>query len=416
MTTTRRDFLKHSLAAGSLVAWGLTVPDFLSRTACAAPNADKAGAKDTILVVVQLTGGNDGLNTVIPFKDAEYAKLRPTLKHRRRTRSRSSTTRSACTRRWTAWPSCCRTTPCASCRASAIPNPSQSHFRSMDIWQAASTAETLTEGWIGKALQGTARRAVVPPGRQQRSRAAGPDRRAGARAVDHVAGGFPAAARRRQRRRQEGPARRHREAPPSRQRQAGPARLRAAHRRQHLRQQPAPAGDRQELPAEGRRIRRRRWPTGSSWRPSSSTPASAPASSTSRSTASTRTPARRTTHANLLRAAVRRDDGLLQGPGGARPQGPRADDDVLRVRPAGQGERQPGTDHGSAAPMLLVGGKVKAGVVGEHPSLTKLEMGNLKHHTDFRQVYAADPRRWLGVPARTCWAEVRAGESSRRDR
>ena len=33
------------------------------------------------------------------------------------------------------------------------PNPSQSHFRSMDIWQAASTAETLTEGWIGKALK-----------------------------------------------------------------------------------------------------------------------------------------------------------------------------------------------------------------------------------------------------------------------
>src|SRR5262249_7766816 len=33
------------------------------------------------------------------------------------------------------------------------PNPSQSHFRSMDIWQAASTAETLSEGWLGKALR-----------------------------------------------------------------------------------------------------------------------------------------------------------------------------------------------------------------------------------------------------------------------
>src|SRR5262249_35948260 len=33
------------------------------------------------------------------------------------------------------------------------PNPSQSHFRSMDIWQAASTAENLTEGWIGKSLK-----------------------------------------------------------------------------------------------------------------------------------------------------------------------------------------------------------------------------------------------------------------------
>ncbi len=55
----RRDFLKTS----SLVAMGLTVPAFLSRTALAAPPSDKAGAKDTILVVIQLTGGNDGLNT-----------------------------------------------------------------------------------------------------------------------------------------------------------------------------------------------------------------------------------------------------------------------------------------------------------------------------------------------------------------
>jgi uncharacterized protein (DUF1501 family) len=58
-----------------------------------------------------------------------------------------------------------------------------------------------------------------------------------------------------------------------------------------------------------------------------------------------------------------------------------------------------GTDHGSAAPMFLVGGKVKAGAVGKHPSLTELEMGNLKHHTDFRQVYAAILDQWLGVPS-----------------
>src|SRR5437764_11366888 len=79
MNTTRRDFLRTSLASGSLMACGLTVPEFLSRTAEAAAKSDKPGAKDTILVVVQLTGGNDGLNTVIPFKDPEYFKLRPTL-------------------------------------------------------------------------------------------------------------------------------------------------------------------------------------------------------------------------------------------------------------------------------------------------------------------------------------------------
>ena len=59
-----------------------------------------------------------------------------------------------------------------------------------------------------------------------------------------------------------------------------------------------------------------------------------------------------------------------------------------------------GTDHGSGAPMFLVGGKVKAGVVGEHPSLTKLEDGNLAHAIDFRRVYAAVLDRWLGVDSK----------------
>src|SRR5436305_12710312 len=76
MSPTRRDFLKTS----SLVALGSTVPGFVSRTAAQAPTADRPGARDTILVVVQLTGGNDGLNTVIPFRDDHYARLRPTLR------------------------------------------------------------------------------------------------------------------------------------------------------------------------------------------------------------------------------------------------------------------------------------------------------------------------------------------------
>jgi len=59
-----------------------------------------------------------------------------------------------------------------------------------------------------------------------------------------------------------------------------------------------------------------------------------------------------------------------------------------------------GTDHGSAAPMLLIGGKVKTGVVGKHPSLTGVTMGNLKHSIDFRQVYATLLEQWLGVPSK----------------
>lgn len=56
-----------------------------------------------------------------------------------------------------------------------------------------------------------------------------------------------------------------------------------------------------------------------------------------------------------------------------------------------------GTDHGTAAPMFLIGGGVKGGIIGDHPSLTDLDYGNLKWHTDFRSVYATVLERWLGV-------------------
>src|SRR2546423_3928872 len=154
MSPTRRDFLKSSLATGSLVSWGLTVPTFLSRTAAAAPPSGKAGAKDTILVVVQLTGGNDGLNTVIPFADAEYYKLRPTIQvPKNQVRKLNDS--------FGLHPSMEGLAGLhqdgALCVVQGVgyPTPSQSHFRSMDIWQAASSAETLSEGWLGKTLKNT---------------------------------------------------------------------------------------------------------------------------------------------------------------------------------------------------------------------------------------------------------------------
>lgn len=55
-----------------------------------------------------------------------------------------------------------------------------------------------------------------------------------------------------------------------------------------------------------------------------------------------------------------------------------------------------GTDHGTAMPLFIVGGKVKGGVYGSHPSLTDLDNGDLKHSMDFRSVYATVLERWLG--------------------
>jgi len=58
-----------------------------------------------------------------------------------------------------------------------------------------------------------------------------------------------------------------------------------------------------------------------------------------------------------------------------------------------------GTDHGAAAPMFVLGGAVKAGLCGKYPSLTDLDHGDLKFNTDFRSVYGTVLDRWLKAPS-----------------
>src|SRR4051794_25201600 len=72
----RRQFIAKSLKTSPLVALAAAAPGFVTRTARAA----EVGAKDTVLVVLEMTGGNDGLNTVVPYDDDLYHKARPTLR------------------------------------------------------------------------------------------------------------------------------------------------------------------------------------------------------------------------------------------------------------------------------------------------------------------------------------------------
>src|SRR5205823_10555474 len=59
-----------------------------------------------------------------------------------------------------------------------------------------------------------------------------------------------------------------------------------------------------------------------------------------------------------------------------------------------------GTDHGAASCLFVAGPSVKGGVVGAHPSLTDLDAGDLKYHTDFRRVYATQLDGWLGCDSK----------------
>jgi uncharacterized protein (DUF1501 family) len=58
-----------------------------------------------------------------------------------------------------------------------------------------------------------------------------------------------------------------------------------------------------------------------------------------------------------------------------------------------------GTDHGTAMPLFALGGTVKGGIYGEHPSLTDLDHGDLRFSQDFRSVYATVIAKWLGRDA-----------------
>src|SRR5688572_20906217 len=77
MQSTRRTFLQN-LAAAGVVSIGALPPRFLCRAASAADEAP-ASTKGRILVLIELEGGNDGLNTVIPYGDADYYKARPAV-------------------------------------------------------------------------------------------------------------------------------------------------------------------------------------------------------------------------------------------------------------------------------------------------------------------------------------------------
>src|SRR3954462_6453925 len=162
--SSRRDFLKVS----SLVGIGATVPTFLARTAFAAPDAAKPGAKDTILVVVQLTGGNDGLNTVIPYADDGYRKNRPSLAVAA-AQVRKVADGIGLHPSMEGFSKLLEAGQLGVMQGVGYPNPDRSHFSSMDIWHSArrdvtggkdgafgSAAGHRATGWIGRYLDAQA--------------------------------------------------------------------------------------------------------------------------------------------------------------------------------------------------------------------------------------------------------------------
>jgi uncharacterized protein (DUF1501 family) len=151
LPTSRRKFLAAVSAAASsgLISLSPAAPQFLFEAAAMA--AEQPG--DKILVVVQLSGGNDGLNTVIPYREPGYRKRRPSL----------AVGESAVLKvegglglhpALTGMATLLENRQLAIVQGVGYPNPNRSHFESMDIWHTAHTKpQDRATGWLGRRLR-----------------------------------------------------------------------------------------------------------------------------------------------------------------------------------------------------------------------------------------------------------------------
>jgi uncharacterized protein (DUF1501 family) len=150
----RRRFLQSSALASTL----LLVPNFLHaldrpETGLATMLRDAPGGQARRLIVVQLSGGNDGLNTVIPYRDDLYFKARPSLALKETEGILPLSNDLGLHPKMTGLKGLYDQGQLAVLNAVGYPNPDRSHFRSMDIWQTGSGSEQLlTTGWLGRYL------------------------------------------------------------------------------------------------------------------------------------------------------------------------------------------------------------------------------------------------------------------------
>ncbi|WP_165230675.1 DUF1501 domain-containing protein [Aquisphaera insulae] len=381
---TRRGFLKSTLRNASLLATAPAVPGFLAATARSVePKAD-----GRVLVVIQLDGGNDGINTVVPFRDDGYARNRKAL--RLETGKLIKVTDSAGLHpSLTGAADLIQRGELAIVQGVGYPNPSRSHFRSMAVWHSArlDPEEHGGPGWLGRVF----------------------DKRlaAGDSAGSYFIGeGMPPEA-----------LIGHRSAPAVLERQEDLILTNAKGSRQD--DVTTPAGD--DLVAFVKRTTLDAYATADRVAEMAGAKAQADPGSAEGLTGRLALIARLmksgvrarvfytqqgsydthagqlNTHAILLAElsrALKEFQHELESSGLA--------DRVAVLCFSEFGRRlaendSGGTDHGTAGPLILAGKHVRPGLIGEAPNLTDLEDGDPRMTVDFRRVYAAVLRDWLGI-------------------
>ena len=378
--SSRRTFLKTSLGGASLIALSPTVPGFLAGTARAArPERDAR-----ILVVIQLDGGNDGINTVVPYGDEGYAKHRKALRLPTEKLIKLSdgiglhpSLDEAGKLLESGWLSIVP--------GVGYPNPSRSHFRSMAIWQSArlDPEDHPGPGWLGRVGDDVPEAGAIFLG-SETPPAALRGRRSSPSSVDRI-GDFmlPQSI----------------DPKPVAECSSPNDELSGFVRRSML--------DAYTTAARIAELARTR----KSDEPEDGlighlTTIARLIKSGTRARIYYAQQGGYDTHAQQLPAHSR----LLNDLGYSLKS---FFDDLAAAKLADRvvvlcfsefGRRveenaSKGTDHGTAGPVLLAGPAVRPGMIGSYPSLTNLEDGDLRMTVDFRNVYASVLETWLGLPS-----------------
>ncbi|MEO1523804.1 MAG: DUF1501 domain-containing protein [Planctomycetota bacterium] len=386
----RRQFLTQ---LSGVMAFGAAAPQVLCRAAAA------GGDNDRILVVVEMAGGNDGLNSVIPHSDPAYKKARPTL----------AISKAACLPiddeiglhpAMTGFAELLEQNRFGVIQGVGYENPNRSHFESMDIWHSClRKSQTRNDGWIGRYLE-------VNGG---------------------LSSGDPAAL------------------------HLGADKQPFALTSRDIRVPSIQSLDEFRLMDNGSLDLRQAIGTVAATQSSAandllgfvqqSTTSAVEASDRLESAGMKYKPAKKFpttglgqklgTVAKLIAGGIQstiyyvRIDGF-----DTHANQPDAHAALLRqvsdsvtslitdLNQQGHGDRvmvmcfsefgrrvaenaSDGTDHGTAGPIFLAGNAVQSGLIGKHPSLTDLDQGDLRFHTDFRAVYASLLENWLGCESET---------------
>jgi uncharacterized protein (DUF1501 family) len=151
MHPTRRDLLRLGFGAATLLACGNVAPRFLAHSARALE--EQAGnRKGRVLVVLELTGGNDGLNTVVPYADDIYHNSRPKL-HLTMEQVHKIDDHVGLHPALRGFGDLLQAQQLAVVQSVGYPNPNRSHFESMAIWHTADLKPTGdTPGWLARGL------------------------------------------------------------------------------------------------------------------------------------------------------------------------------------------------------------------------------------------------------------------------